>query len=95
MNTMHRLLKAGDNYLKKMDLEDMAALKFCLLSLGTLLGLGVSHRNKKPVGLLAGMLFLGTYVPLMSDFVMEYQNTREEEPEVVFIHEDPAEEEQD
>jgi len=94
MNTMHRLLKAGDNYLKKMDLEDMAALKFCLLSLGTLMGLSISPRNRKPVGMLAGLLFLGTYVPLMSDFLAEYQRTHED-PEVVFIHEEPSEKEQD
>ena len=94
MNTMHRLLKAGDNYLKKMDLEDMAALKFCLLSLGTLMGLGISPRNRKPVGMLAGLLFLGTYVPLMSDFLAEYQRTHED-PEVVFVHEEPVGETKD
>ena len=89
MDTMHRLLKAGDRYLKKMDLEDMAALKFCLLSLGTLVGLSLSPRKRKPAGLLAGLLFLGTYVPLMSDFVAEYRSTHED-PEVVFVHEAPA-----
>lgn len=86
MNTVYRLLKAGDNYLKSMELEDMAALKFCLLSLGTLMGLSISPRGRRPLGMLAGLLFLSTYAALMSDFIVTYQNTPEE-PEVVYIQE--------
>ncbi len=69
MCMLNKLLCAGNRYLKEMDLADMAALKFCLASMGVLMGLGVSARHKKPVGLLAAILFVGTYIPLMSKFI--------------------------
>ena len=70
---------AGRLMLKDMDLEDMAALsrvlegrrrrrgalKVCLLAMGTLLGLSVPFRWKKPAALLGSFLFVGTYLPLM------------------------------
>ena len=48
---------AGRLMLKDMDLEDMAALKVCLLAMGTLLGLSVPFRWKKPAALLGSFLF--------------------------------------
>ena len=56
---------AGRLMLRDMDLEDMAALKVCLLAMGTLLGLSVPFRWKKPSALLGSFLFVGTYLPLM------------------------------
>jgi len=90
MTHMEKLICAGNKYLKEMDLEDLAALKFCLLSLGTLMGLGVSKKMKKPVGLVAGLLFLGTYVPLMSRFTDLYSKAEyaAEDADVVYIHEE-------
>ena len=76
-------LTAGEQYLKEMDLEDMAVLKLCLLSMGTLVGLGIPLRGKKATAMLAGLLCMGTYVPLMSKFVellsRAEQKTGEEE----------------
>ncbi len=90
MTHMEKLLHAGNRYLKEMDLEDMAALKLCLISLGTLMGIGVSQKMKKPVGLMAGLLFLGTYVPLMSRFTDLYSKAEyaAEDVDVVYIHEE-------
>lgn len=91
MNRMEKLLHTGDQYLKSMDLEDMAALKFCLSSMGVILGIGVPMKLKKPVGLLAGLLFLGTYVPLVSKFVDMYSGIdgAPEEYPIAAIHEEP------
>lgn len=75
MNTVEKLLHTGSRYIKDMDLEDMAAFKFCLASMGVLLGVGIPARMKKPVGLMAGFLFVGTYIPLMSKFVDLYHQT--------------------
>ena len=63
---------AGRLMLKDMDLEDMAALKVCLLAMGTLLGLSVPFRWKKPAALLAGGLFCrsSTQASLFSLMVM-------------------------
>jgi hypothetical protein len=62
---IEKLTSTGKTYLNEMDLEDMAALKLCLTSLGVLIGLGIPLKGKKPVALLAGFLFTGTYIPLM------------------------------
>jgi len=69
MNRVERLIVASNKYIKSMDVEDLAAVKFCASSVGVLLGLGVPLKLKKPVGLLAGLLFAGTWVPLVSKFI--------------------------
>lgn len=65
---MHRLCCRARHYLKTMDFADMAALKICLLSLGALIGLFIPSKSRKSAVLLMGLLFAGTYVPLMSRF---------------------------
>ena len=62
---------AGRLYMKDMDLEDMAALKVCLLSAGVLFGIGLPLKWKKPAALFGSFLFVGTYLPLMTKF-LEY-----------------------
>lgn len=66
---MKRLIECGKNFLKQMDLCDMALLKFCLLALGLMVGLGIPKTKKKPV--LAGALFvfIATYLPLMGKLI--------------------------
>lgn len=76
MNKVEKLIVASNKYIKSMDGEDLAAVKFCASSLGVLLGIGVPLKLKKPVGLLAGLLFAGTCVPLVSKFV---DSSREQE----------------
>ena len=51
---------------QSMDKEDMTALECCLVSLGALLGLGVSSKYKKPVGFAAATLLAGLAIPLAS-----------------------------
>ncbi len=57
--------------MKDMDLEDMAALKVCLLSAGVLFGIGMPLKWKKPAALFGSFLFVGTYLPVMTKF-LEY-----------------------
>jgi len=63
---MKKLLAAADQYIRESDWKVTAVLKFCLLSLGMILGMQVPEKRKKPVlfGCLA--LFAATYVPLMT-----------------------------
>lgn len=65
---MKKLIAAGNLYLKKMDLFDIALLKLCLGALGVLIGLGVARKHRKSAGVLAGLVFCLTYVPLMGRF---------------------------
>jgi hypothetical protein len=62
---MKKLLDAGKRYMKSMDFTDMALLKLCLISFGILIGLCIPSKSKKCFGLLMGILFGSTYIPLM------------------------------
>ena len=66
---MKNLIAAGNLYLKKMELTDVALLKLCVGALGVLIGLGAAKKHRKGAGLLAGLVFCGTYVPLMGRFL--------------------------
>lgn len=62
-------LAAGRLMIRDMDLEDVAALKLCLLSLGILLGLAAPRRKKPAFALFSILVFIGTYFPLMVKFL--------------------------
>lgn len=64
-----RWLAAGRLMIRDMDLEDVAALKLCLLSLGVLLGLAAPRRKKPAFALFSILVFIGTYFPLMVKFL--------------------------
>lgn len=75
---MNKLIAAGSRYLKRMDLNDVALLKLCVGALGVLVGLGCAKRHKKGAGLVAGFLFVLTYVPLMGKFLATILDTSED-----------------
>lgn len=75
---MKKLIDAGNLYLKHMDLTDVALLKICVGSLGVMVGLGAAKRHRRSAGALAGLLFVGTYVPLMGKLVRILVDTGEE-----------------
>ena len=78
------IIGAGNRYLKKMDLEDMAALKVCLLAAGTVAGLALAKTKAvKAVGVLAGLTAVGLAIPLMCDYLDELDPG--EDPEVVQV----------
>lgn len=66
---MEKLLRCANAYLAVRDWKLMAMVKFCVASLGLLLGLRTpaKHRKKAAAGALA--VFALTYVPLMADFL--------------------------
>ena len=66
---MKNLIAAGNLYLKKMELTDVALLKLCVGAQGGLIGLGAAKKHRKGAGLLAGLVFCVTYVPLMGRFL--------------------------
>lgn len=66
---MKNLIAAGNLYLKKMDLSDVALLKVCVGALGVLIGLGAAKKHRRGAGLLAGLVFCLTWVPLMGRFL--------------------------
>ena len=66
---MKQLFLCANHYLQARDWKTLAGLKFCLCSIGVLLGLSVSGKHKKPASIAAGAVFLPTYIPLMADFL--------------------------
>lgn len=62
---MKCIFKVADEYIRQSDWKDLALIKFCLCAMGILLGMAVAPRNKKTVGMLAMLVFVATYVPLM------------------------------
>ena len=67
---MKKLFACANAYLASRDWKMVAVLKFCLLSLGLLLGLCVPARHKKKAAIAGGIVFVLTYIPLMTDFAL-------------------------
>ena len=65
---MRALFEYANDYIKKMDAKDITLLKFCLLALGILIGIGVPKKFRKAVILIALLVFVITYIPVMADF---------------------------
>lgn len=65
---MRELFDYADAYLEQCSWKDMALLKFCLAAMGLLGGLWVPREKKKPVAIAALLVFVTTYVPLMTKF---------------------------
>lgn len=62
-----KLLQYADEYIKESDWKDLALIKFCLFSIGLLCGMAV--KKKKPIIAIALIVFLITYVLLMTKFL--------------------------
>lgn len=69
---VEKLADAEMRCVGKMDTEDMAALKVCLFSAGTLLGLTVKNRFlRRLTGLTCTVLAAGLAAPLVSKYLDE------------------------
>ena len=65
---MKKLFASADIYLRQADWKDLALIKFCLASIGLLAGLQIPKKHRKPAAIGALIVFLATYIPLMTDF---------------------------
>lgn len=63
---MKKVFELGNRYAKQSDWKDFALTKFCLCSMGVILGLHVPKKHKKVVGGMALSVFALTYIPLMA-----------------------------
>ena len=63
---MKKLFAAANRYVETSDWKVIAVLKFCLLSLGMMVGMLIKPAQKKPVFLGALGVFTATYIPLMA-----------------------------
>ena len=65
---MKKLFDAANRYIETSDWKLIAVLKFCLISLGMMIGMAINRKNKKPVFFAALGVFVLTYIPLMVKF---------------------------
>ena len=63
---MKKLIELGNLYASKSDWKDFALVKFCLFSMGLLVGVNAPKKHQKTVTVLSALVFAVTYVPLMS-----------------------------
>ena len=66
---MNKLFKSANLYLKKSTWKDLALIKFCLLSVGIILGVCVPSKYKKPAVVAAAIVFVATYIPIMKKYI--------------------------
>ena len=66
---MKQIFDCANRYLEARDWKMVAILKFCLGSMGVLLGLAIPGKHKKTAGGMAAGIFLVTYISLMADFL--------------------------
>ena len=65
---MKKLFDAANRYIETSDWRTIAVLKFCLISLGMMIGMAIGRKARKPVFFGALGVFAVTYVPLMVKF---------------------------
>jgi len=75
---MNTLLDFGRAFIKRMNLGDVALIKFCLCALGILIGTKISEKAKKPVFFTALAVFIGTYIPLIIKLIAVISMKNEE-----------------
>ena len=73
---MRKLFEVADRYVETSDWKIIAVLKFCLISLGVILGMEVKEKSRKPVFIAAVSVFIATYIPLMTRFVRIFREFR-------------------
>ena len=71
---MKKLFDAANRYIETSDWKIIAVLKFCLISLGMMIGMAIKKKDRKPVFIGALGVFAVTYVPLMVKFVKVFRD---------------------
>ncbi len=66
---MKKFFEYADRYIQESDWKVIAALKFCLLSLGICVGLSLPREKKKLIFPIAAAVFIVTWIPLMAKYV--------------------------
>lgn len=66
---MKKLFDYADRYIERCSWKDIALLKFCLFSIGIIIGMRIPDKGKKHTGIIAAVVFTATYIPLMAKFV--------------------------
>ena len=63
---MKCLFSCANQYVKESDWKDFALVKLCLCAIGVMIGLAIPKKKKKMPLLIAAIVFIATYIPLMT-----------------------------
>ena len=66
---MKCLFSCANQYVKESDWKDFALVKLCLCAIGVMIGLVIPKKKKKMPLLIAAIVFIATYIPLMTKFL--------------------------
>ena len=72
---MKKLFEAADRYVQTADWKLIAVLKFCLVSLGMIIGMLIKPEHKKVAAISAIAVFMASYIPLMNRFFFVFMET--------------------
>lgn len=74
-----KLFDSADRYLDKSDWKDLALIKFCLCSMGIMIGAVLPEKSRKAAICGASVVFAATYVPLMAKYFRTVREMKDEE----------------
>ena len=74
---MKRLLDFANQYITLLKWQHFSIIKFCLISLGILIGIFIPQEAQVAVGIVAGVIFIGTYIPVMVHFFRAWLKAKE------------------
>ncbi len=75
---MNKLFENANQYMKESDWKDLALLKFCLCAVGVMIGIAVPKEKRKVPLIMATLVFVATYIPLMTKFIKIVMRNQEE-----------------
>lgn len=78
---MKKLFELGNRYAKESDWKDFALVKFCLFSMGVIVGVNIPDKYKKAAAMTAFCVFLETYIPLIAKVFRIVRNGMHRETE--------------
>lgn len=64
-----KLFDLANQYCRESTWQTLAALKFCLFSIGIIVGVLLPDTCKLPVLVIFGVVLVATYIPLMAKFI--------------------------
>lgn len=74
---MKKWLECVNEYQKECDWKDLALIKFCLCAAGVMIGLCVPKKKKKYPFIIAAVIFVAAYIPLMIKFICSMKKNLE------------------
>ncbi len=66
---MKKLFDYATAYAKQCSWKDFALIKFCLCAIGIIIGVLLPKTVIKPTLIIAGVVFIITYIPIMVKFI--------------------------